>query len=139
MCALLVAVRFAAPIVSLSPSPFKKGKASAFRGAICGNIGPRSNSPSTGYRKSHSAVFTNVTLLHCAQNLPQYQFTRDTVEKAIAAFSVPYADQNEKDHAAMKRAIREGKVKAVFELKNSRSRLKGNGGRGKGNLDPRKS
>jgi hypothetical protein len=24
------------------------------------------------YRKSHSAVFTNVTLLHCAQNLPQY-------------------------------------------------------------------
>jgi len=71
--------------------------------------------------------------------LPQYQFTRDTVEKAIAAFSVPYADQNEKDHAAMKRAIREGKVKAVFELKNSRSRLKGNGGRGKGNLDPRKS
>jgi hypothetical protein len=30
----LVAVRFAAPIVSLSPSPFK-GEASAFRGAIC--------------------------------------------------------------------------------------------------------
>ena len=29
------------------------------------------------YRKSHSAVFTNVTLLHCAQNLPQYQFARD--------------------------------------------------------------
>src|SRR5260370_20313208 len=31
------------------------------------------------YRKSHSAVSTNVTLLHCAQNLPQYQFARDTV------------------------------------------------------------
>jgi hypothetical protein len=28
-------------------------------------------------RKSHSAVFNNVTLLHCAQNLPQYQFARD--------------------------------------------------------------
>jgi len=26
------------------------------------------------YRKSHSAVLTNVTLLRCAQNLPQYQF-----------------------------------------------------------------
>jgi hypothetical protein len=35
VCALLVAVRFAAPIVSLSPSPFKKGEATAFRGAIC--------------------------------------------------------------------------------------------------------
>jgi len=29
------------------------------------------------HRKFHSAVFTNVTLLHCAQNLPQYQFARD--------------------------------------------------------------
>jgi hypothetical protein len=28
-------VRFAAPIVSLSPSPFKKAEASPFRGAIC--------------------------------------------------------------------------------------------------------
>jgi hypothetical protein len=35
VCALLVAVRFAAPIVSLSPSPLKKGEAPAFRGAIC--------------------------------------------------------------------------------------------------------
>jgi hypothetical protein len=26
------------------------------------------------YRKSHSAVFTNVTLLHCTQNSPEYQF-----------------------------------------------------------------
>jgi hypothetical protein len=33
--ALLVAVRFAAPIVSLSPGPFKKGEASLFRGGIC--------------------------------------------------------------------------------------------------------
>jgi len=39
----------------------------------------------------------------------------DTFDKAIAAFSVAYADQNEKDHAALKRAIRDGKVKAVFE------------------------
>jgi hypothetical protein len=30
-------------------------------------------------RKSHSAVFTNVTLLHGAQNLPQYQFARDRI------------------------------------------------------------
>jgi uncharacterized protein (DUF2252 family) len=39
----------------------------------------------------------------------------DNFDKAIAAFSIAYADQNEKDHAALKRAIRDGKVKAVFE------------------------
>jgi hypothetical protein len=31
------------------------------------------------------------------------------------AFAVSYADQNEKDHAALKRAIRGGKVEALFE------------------------
>jgi hypothetical protein len=39
----------------------------------------------------------------------------DTFDEAIAAFSIAYADQNEKDHAALKRAIRDGKVKAVIE------------------------
>ena len=39
----------------------------------------------------------------------------DVFDKALAAFSVVYADQNEKDHAALARAIRAGKVKAVFE------------------------
>ena len=39
----------------------------------------------------------------------------DTFDQAIADFSVAYADQNEKDHAALERAVRTGKVKAVFE------------------------
>ncbi len=39
----------------------------------------------------------------------------DTFDQAIAAFSIAYADQNEKDHAALKRAIRAGKVKAIVE------------------------
>jgi len=39
----------------------------------------------------------------------------DTFDKAIADFSIAYADQNEKDHAALKHAIRDGKVEAVFE------------------------
>ncbi len=39
----------------------------------------------------------------------------DAFDKAIAAFSIAYADQNEKDHAVLKRAIRDGKVKAVVE------------------------
>ena len=39
----------------------------------------------------------------------------DAFDKAVAAFSVAYADQNEKDYAALKRAIRDGKVEAVIE------------------------
>jgi hypothetical protein len=39
----------------------------------------------------------------------------DTFDKAIATFSIAYADQNEKDHAALKRAIHDGRVKAVVE------------------------
>ena len=31
------------------------------------------------------------------------------------AFSMAYADQNEKDHSALKGAVRTGRVKAVFE------------------------
>jgi uncharacterized protein (DUF2252 family) len=44
-----------------------------------------------------------------------YLGKNDTFDKAIATFSIAYADQNEKDHAALKRAIRTGRVKAVFE------------------------
>jgi len=39
----------------------------------------------------------------------------DAFDGALAAFSVAYADQNERDHAALKRAIRAGKVKAIIE------------------------
>lgn len=35
--------------------------------------------------------------------------------KALAESSIAHADQNEKDHGALKRAIRDGKVEAVFE------------------------
>ena len=39
----------------------------------------------------------------------------DAFDRAIAAFSKAYADQNDKDHAALDRAVRSGKVPAVFE------------------------
>jgi hypothetical protein len=39
----------------------------------------------------------------------------DVFDRAIASFSLAYADQNEKDHTALVRAVREGKVTAVFE------------------------
>ncbi len=47
--------------------------------------------------------------------LSGYLGKSDAFDQAIAAFSVGYADQNEKDHAALQAAIRKGKVKAVFE------------------------
>ena len=39
----------------------------------------------------------------------------DAFDKAIEAFSVAYADQNDEDYAALKRAITSGKLKAVIE------------------------
>jgi hypothetical protein len=47
--------------------------------------------------------------------LSGYMGKSDVFDKAIAAFSVAYADQNEKDHDALERAVRGGKVKAEFE------------------------
>jgi uncharacterized protein (DUF2252 family) len=39
----------------------------------------------------------------------------DALDEALASFSAAYADQTEKDHAALERAIRAGKVKATVE------------------------
>ena len=39
----------------------------------------------------------------------------DAFDQAIETFSVAYADQNDKDYAALKRAIKSGKLKAVIE------------------------
>jgi hypothetical protein len=47
--------------------------------------------------------------------LSGYMGKGDVFDRAIAAFSIAYADQNEKDHTAMERAVKTGKMKAVFE------------------------
>jgi len=47
--------------------------------------------------------------------LSGYMGKSDVFDKAIAAFANAYADQNEKDHAALDRAVRQGKLKAVVE------------------------
>jgi hypothetical protein len=47
--------------------------------------------------------------------LSGYMGKSDAFDLAMADFSVAYADQNEKDHSALERAVRSGKVKAVFE------------------------
>ena len=50
-----------------------------------------------------------------ASMLSGYMGKSDAFDRAIASFAMAYADQNEKDHAALERAVRDGKVKAVFE------------------------
>jgi uncharacterized protein (DUF2252 family) len=47
--------------------------------------------------------------------LSGYMGKSDDFDKAVAAFSMAYADQNEKDHAALDQAVKQGTVKAVFE------------------------
>jgi uncharacterized protein (DUF2252 family) len=47
--------------------------------------------------------------------LSSYMGKSDTFDCAIADFAAAYADQNEKDHVGFDRAVRKGKVKAVFE------------------------
>jgi uncharacterized protein DUF2252 len=47
--------------------------------------------------------------------LSGYLGKSDAFDKAITRFSLTYADQNEKDHAALDQAVLHGKVKAVFE------------------------
>jgi hypothetical protein len=47
--------------------------------------------------------------------LSGYMGKSDAFDEAVAAFAALYADQNEKDHAALKRAIKAGKVVAQYE------------------------
>ena len=61
----------------------------------------------------------SLALSHARSGIPPlisgYLGKSDTFDKAVAAFAVAYADQNESDHAALKRAIQSGKVEAVIE------------------------
>jgi hypothetical protein len=50
-----------------------------------------------------------------AAMLSGYMGKSETFEQAVADFSMAYADQNEKDHSALERAVQSGKVQAVFE------------------------
>jgi hypothetical protein len=47
--------------------------------------------------------------------LSGYMGQSDAFDRALATFAAAYADQNEKDHTVLDRAVRSGKVKAVFE------------------------
>jgi hypothetical protein len=47
--------------------------------------------------------------------LSGYMGRSDALDQALAACSMAHADQSERNHAALDRAIREGTVQAVFE------------------------
>ena len=76
------------------------------------------------FEAARMALFTqfcgySLALSHARSGKPPlisgYLGKSDVFDKAVAAFAVAYADQNESDHAALKRAIRDGKVEAVIE------------------------
>ncbi len=62
---------------------------------------------------------TTLALSHARSGDPAlisgYLGKGDAFDKAIEIFSVAYADQNDQDYAALKRAISSGKIKAVIE------------------------
>ncbi len=47
--------------------------------------------------------------------LSGYMGKSDVFDQAIAAFAVAYANQNERDHAALAGAVKKGRLKAQFE------------------------
>jgi hypothetical protein len=50
-----------------------------------------------------------------AAMLSGYMGSSDVFDLAIADFSFAYADQNEKDHASILKAIKSGRLKAQYE------------------------
>lgn len=60
-----------------------------------------------------------IALSHARSGTPAmlsgYMGSSDTFDRAVAAFSLAYADQAEKDHSALERAVRSGKLNAFFE------------------------
>jgi uncharacterized protein (DUF2252 family) len=50
--------------------------------------------------------------------LSGYMGKSEVFDNAIVAFSMAYADQNEKDHGALERAVKRGTLRAVFEEKS---------------------
>lgn len=50
-----------------------------------------------------------------AATISGYLGKGDTFDQALEEFSMDYADQTEKDHAALVKAVRSGRVRAIVE------------------------
>jgi uncharacterized protein (DUF2252 family) len=81
------------PIVEIMSAADLKGYA-----GLCGRVLARAHA-----RSADAAVLTG------------YLGKRNVFEEAIADFSVAYADQNERDHGLLMKAIRSGKIEANME------------------------
>jgi hypothetical protein len=80
-----------------------------YRGAALTMACDLATTPTSGIRAlAHARAGASNTL-------SGYMGKSDTFDQALAEFSVAYADQNERDHAAFEKAVRSGNVKAVFE------------------------
>jgi hypothetical protein len=62
-----------------------------------------------------TALALSHALSGCSALLSGYMGKSDVFDEALASFTVAYANQSEKDHAALKRAIRADKIKARYE------------------------
>jgi len=76
------------------------------------------------FNASHMAVFAQWCGYSLARSharsgdaavISGYLGESDTFDRAISDFSVAYADQTERDHAALKKAARKGKVEVLIE------------------------
>ena len=76
------------------------------------------------FRRAEMEVYASwcgraLALAHARSGNPAllvgYMGKSDVFDQAIVGFAVAYADQNERDHAAFARAVKNGRVKAAFE------------------------
>jgi NAD(P)H-dependent flavin oxidoreductase YrpB (nitropropane dioxygenase family) len=65
------------------------------------------------------ACGSNLARAHSKSGAPRaigdYLGKNDEFDEAIAAFAVAYADQTERDHAALKDAVKSGKTEVYLE------------------------
>ena len=80
--------------------------------------------PVETFRKAEMTLFAHwcghsLALSHARSGDPAsisgYLGKSDAFDEALAAFSVAYGDQTEKDHAELERAVRSGKVKVEYD------------------------
>jgi uncharacterized protein (DUF2252 family) len=85
-------MKFSAPIEHANPVQLKRFA------VICGGILARAHAKSGD-----------------ASTISGYLGKNDTFDQALGEFALAYADQNEKDHAALVKAVRSGRVEALIE------------------------
>ncbi|MCU0812226.1 MAG: DUF2252 domain-containing protein [Thiobacillaceae bacterium] len=85
-------MKFSAPIERANAAQLKR------YAAICGGVLARAHAKSGD-----------------ASTISGYLGKSDSFDKALGAFALAYADQNEKDHAALVKAVNSGRVEALIE------------------------